>query len=62
MPQLFDDRQIPRLKFLVFLALFAAILAVNQLTGLAPSASLLNALILLAVHFMERPFTVTQRL
>ncbi len=62
MPQLFDDQQIPRPRFLVFLALFVAIIAANQLTGFAPSASLLNVLILLAVHFMERPFHLTQRL
>ncbi|GEM_PF-1540161 len=62
MPQLFDDQQIPRLKFLVILALFGAILALNRLTGLLPSISALNLLILLAVHFMERPFQLTERL
>lgn len=62
MPQLFDDHQIPRLKFLGILVLFAAILALNRLTGLLPSISALNLLILLAVHFMERPFQLTERL
>ncbi len=62
MPQLFDDRQIPRLKFLGILALFGVIIALNRLTGLLPSTSALNLLILLAVHFMERPFVLTDRL
>lgn len=62
MPQLFDDQQIPRLKFLGILALFGVIIALNRLTGLLPSISALNLLILLAVHFMERPFQLTERL
>lgn len=62
MPQLFDDQQIPRLKFLGILAFLGAIIALNRLTGLLPSISALNLLILLAVHFMERPFQLTERL
>lgn len=62
MPKLFDDMQIPRLKFLGLLALFGGIVTLNRLTGLLPSISALNLLILLAVHFMERPFALTERL
>ncbi len=62
MPQLFDDQQIPRLKFIGLLALFVGVAALNDFTGLAPSLSVLNLLILLAVHFMERPFKLSHRL
>lgn len=61
MPQLFDDQQIPPLKFLGILALFAGIVALNYFTNFAPSINVLNILILLAAHFMDRPFTLTQR-
>ena len=62
MPQLFDDQQLPRLKFFGILALFAVVVALNYFTGFVASVSVLNLLILLAAHFMDRPFTVTQRL
>jgi hypothetical protein len=62
MPQLFDDQQIPRLKFLGILALFAGIAALNHFTSFASSLSVLNVLILLAAHFMDRPFTLDQRI
>jgi len=62
MPQLFDDQQIPRLKFLGILALFGVILAFNHWSGLVASVSMLNILILLAVHFLERPLQLTERL
>lgn len=61
MPQLFDDQQIPRLKFLGILAGFAAIIAFNRLTGIVPSLSLLNVLVLVAAHFMD-PAKVNERL
>lgn len=60
MPQLFDDQQIPLLKFFGILAILAVIIVANQLTGLVASASLLNLLILLVVHFMDRPFALDQ--
>lgn len=62
MPQLFDDQQIPRLKFLGILALFGGILAFNHWSGLVASVSILNILILLAVHFLERPIQLSERL
>lgn len=62
MPQLFDDQQIPRWKFLALLGGFAGLVLVNQLTGFVPSLSLLNLLVLLAAHFMDRPFLVSEKL
>lgn len=62
MPQLFDDEQIPRLKFFGILAGFAVIVIFNYFTNFLPSLSLLNVLVLAAVHFMGRPFKLTERL
>ncbi|PWH11779.1 MAG: hypothetical protein DDG60_16515 [Anaerolineae bacterium] len=62
MPRLFNDRQIPPVQFIGLLTFFGAILVLNHFTGILSSTSVLNLLILFAVHFMERPVFLTDRL
>lgn len=62
MPQLFDDQQLPPLKFFGILALFTALILLNQATGFTSSISLISLLILLTAHFMSLPSAVSTRL
>lgn len=62
MPKLFDDQQMPRRKFFIILGLVLLVTLINRLSGLFPSASLLNALLLISVHFIDRPFRFDQRI
>lgn len=62
MPQLFDDHQLPPLKFFGILTFFAALIWLNQLTGFTSSINVISLLILLTAHFIEFPTTVSIRL
>jgi hypothetical protein len=62
MPQLFSDEQMPRAKFIFILLLAAMIILLNRQFGFVPNLGLASLMILLTVHFMDRPFELTERL